>query len=511
MVLRSLFVFALTGFLATIIFRTIVLFKAPPPPEFCADVQNHSRIKLNKNALDRFKTALNIPTISYKQHEYRPDQLLKLIKHIEVSFPHIHRSKLVKREIVANYTLIYTIQGKNRLLQPYMLTSHLDVVPAVLEKWSRDPFLAVVQEDKHLYARGTMDAKHLVMSMLEAFESMLKSGFQPERSFYMVFGHDEEVGGIEGAQTVSKILMQRLKLEGWSNLEYVLDEGNTISKTPVLGIDKPIALIGVVEKGYLTVKLSTTGSVGHGSMPPDMTAISKLSGAVSKFHSHLFPSFFGESVEREMIEIFAQHAKWPYKVAYANFWLFKPVFEYMFSSNPTMNAFIRTTTAVTMISGGTKENVLPDSAYALINHRIHPLQNVQDVFEFDKAIIDDPTIQVEIGGQRHGDPTPIAPYHDDSFGYQMIKRSVQEVYPGVVVTPSVFLAASDSKWYTELTKSIYKFSGIAVPLEEMKRFHGHDERISLENYENLINFFHHLILNSESPALNLKPEPRKEL
>lgn len=511
MVLKRLTLVALTALLATVLFRALVLFKPPPAPEQCSEAKNHTRIKLTDAALSRFKRALNIRTISYKSHEYEAGEILKLISLIETSFPLIHQSRLVKREIVANYTLIYTVTGKNQRLRPYMLTSHMDVVPAVLEKWSSDPFEAVLKDDKHLYARGTIDAKHLLMSMLEAFETMLKDGFVPERSFYLVFGHDEETGGLEGALTVAQILNDRIRSKGWDKLEFVLDEGNIISKTPVLGVNNQIGLIGVSEKGYVTVKVSATGSVGHGSMPPDMTAISKLSGAVAKFHSHLFPSYFGEGVEREMLEIFARYASWPYKIAYANLWLFNPIFEYVFSSDPTMNSFIRTSTAVTMVTGGTKENVLPDSAHALINHRIHPKQTVQDVLDYDLAIIDDPTIQVEIGGAHWTEPTPVAPYGDDSYGYQMIKRSVQEVYPGTVVVPSTFLAASDSKWYVNLTDSIYKFSAIAVPLEEMKRFHGHDERISLENYENLINFYHHLIKNSESPSLKMEPDARTEL
>lgn len=511
MALREYSVTTFTIFMAIIMYRALVVFKTPPSPEPCSDTQNHSRIKLTKEALERFKIALEIPTISYGQHDYGPDQLLKLIRHIEVSFPYIHRSNFIKREIVANYTLIYTIEGRNRRLRPYMLTSHMDVVPAVPEKWSQDPFHAVVKEDGHLYARGAMDAKHLLMSMMEALETMVKNGQQPDRSFYMVFGHDEEVGGVEGAKTVADLLQKQLRDIGWNGLEYILDEGNTISETRPKGVDRPIAFIGVVEKGYVTIKLSTNGSVGHGSMPPPMTAITKLSVALSKFHSHLFPSFFGQSVEKEMLEVLARYARWPHKMFYSNVWLFRPLFEHWFSSNPTLNGFIRTTTAVTMIGGGTKENVLPDSAYALVNHRIHPLQTVQDVLDYDTAVVNDPTIQVEIGGQRSGESTPTAPYGDDAFGYQMIKRSVQQVYPGTIVSPSTFLAASDSKWYVDLTQSIYKFAAISVQLGEMKRFHGHDERISLKNYENLINFFHHLILNSDSPDLYQEPKPRAEL
>lgn len=498
-----------TTLLAIVLFRAVFVFKPLPAPKSCINSPGHERIKVDQSILDRFKGALDIPTISHQAGEYEPAQLNKMMNFIQLSFPKIHSSQFIKRETVANYTLVYMIDGIDRSLRPYMLTSHMDVVPVVRENWSSDPFKTVLK-DNYIYARGAIDAKHLLMSMLEALEYMIKRGFRPKRSFYLVFGHDEEISGLEGARNVALLLSDRIKHSNWDKLEYILDEGNIISETKFPGLNSNIGLIGVSEKGYLTVKLSVTGQVGHGSMPPSQTSIAKLSSVVGRFHSHLLPSFFGQGVEKEMIDIFAAYASWPYKLLYANLWLFKPVFEYIFSSDPSTNSLIRSSTAVTLMSGGTKENVLPDSATAYINHRVHPLQSIGEILDFDRRVINDPTILVErVNNSR--EPSPIAPYCDDCYGFQLIKQSILQVYPGTIVVPSTFLAASDSRWYTNLTDSIYKFSAIAVHLEEMKRFHGNDERISLENYENLINFYHHLIQNSDSAKLNFKSELRSEL
>lgn len=389
-----------------------------------------------------------------------------------------------------------------------MLTSHLDVVPAVRSKWSSEPFEAIVKEDGYIYARGTMDAKHLTIGILEATEFLLKNNFKPQRTYYMAFGHDEEVLGLEGAQEIARILKERTKQ--YDKMEYIIDEGLIISKTHFPGVPHDIGLIGVSEKGYLSLKVSTVGSVGHGSMPPERTAISKLADALSRFHSNTLPSFFGQGVEREMFDIFAVHSEWPMKLVYANFWLFRPFIEYVFSQNPTLNALIRSTTAVTMIEGGTKENVLPDSASAIINHRLHQAQTIKEIIEFDKKLIDDPTIEIKINSPS-SEADPVSPYCDECHGYQLIKQSMLQVYPGTVVVPSIFLAATDSKWYKNLTDSIYRFSAIAVEIEEMKCFHGHDERLSVVNYEKLLNFYHHLILNSDKVKLNLKPKQKDEL
>lgn len=492
------------------LFRALVLFKPPPEPEACKHLKKHDRITLNDAILNRFKAALNLKTVSYKEYHYEPEELLKMIDLLEASFPRIHKSAFVKRELLCNYSLVYTVSGTNPKLRPYLLTSHMDVVPVTRDQWTSDPFDAVVKEDKHIYARGTIDAKHTLMSMLEAFEFLLSKGYRPKRSFYLVFGHDEEVSGVEGAQILAGILRSRLDANNHDKLEYILDEGNVIITTRFPGVDRNVGLIGVVEKGYMNVKVSTVGKVGHSSMPTRETAISKLAKAIGKFHAHIMPSFMGYGVERGMLDIFAAHSSWPLKLVYANFWLFKPILGYVFTQDPSLDSVIRTSTAVTMIEGGTKVNVLPNSAAAYINHRLHPYQTLDEVLESDRQLINDPTVTVELHGSNHN-PTPIAPYCDRCFGFQLVKQSTLQIYPGTVVVPSVFLAASDSRFYTNLTDAIYKFSAIAIPLEELKRFHGHDERISLENYENLINFYHHLIQNSDSSELEFTTSLHDEL
>lgn len=506
----KLLLLGLMAVIGTAFFRALVLYKPLPPPKSCLEMHNHKRISLanDPKILQRFIGALNIPSISYKIHDYDGPQMTRLIEYIQRSYPNIHSSRFVKREIVANYSLLYTVQGSNPKLRPYMLTSHLDVVPAVRSKWSSEPFEAVVKDDGYIYARGTMDAKHLTIGILEATEFLLANGFQPQRTYYMAFGHDEEVLGLEGAQEISKILKDRIKQ--YDKLEYVIDEGLIISKTHFPGVPHDIGLIGVSEKGYLSLRVSTVGEVGHGSMPPTRTAISKLANVLARFHSNTMPSFIGQGVEREMFEIFAAHSEWPMKLVYSNFWLFKPFIGYVFSQNPTLNALIRTTTAITMIEGGTKENVLPDSASAIVNHRLHQAQTIDEVIEYDKRLIDDPTIDMRLNSPATP-ADPVSPYCDDCYGYQLIKQSLLQVYPGTVVVPSIFLAATDSKWYKNLTDSIYRFSAIAVKIEEMKCFHGHDERLSLQNYENLLNFYHHLILNSDKNNLEFKPKQREEL
>jgi len=165
---------------------------------------------------------------------------------------------------------------------------------------------------------------------------------------------------------------------------------------------------------------------------------------------------------------------------------------------------------VTMISGGFKENVLPSSASAVINHRIHPANSVQGVLEYDKKLINDDRITLEMVGLSI-EPHPISPYDDDSFGYQTIKKSIQEVFPNTAVVPGIMLAATDTRWYLPFTRSVYRFSPAVMPTQDMKRFHGHDERISVENYERCVNYYHHIILTSDGSEVPGRKPVKDEL
>lgn len=222
---------------------------------------------------------------------------------LQTDFPTIYSSPLVTVETVNNYSLLYSIKGSDVTLRPYLLCSHLDVVPVEAEKWDVEPFSGTIK-DGFVYGRGSIDVKNTLMvclrlssshhhfklnrfvvlivvsfqAIMESLEYLLKGGFRPKRSFYIALGHDEEGQGIDGAQEISKVFVRR----GITQFEYLLDEGMMIFKEQFPGVKDNVAIVGVAEKGFLTVKVKATGSVGHSSMAPKETAITILARAVSK-------------------------------------------------------------------------------------------------------------------------------------------------------------------------------------------------------------------------------------
>ncbi|KAL8595180.1 hypothetical protein ACOMHN_013853 [Nucella lapillus] len=451
-------------------------------------------IPLTEKRLENFRQALRYQTVSTDFGDYNREELGRLGKFIVEAFPTIQSSPVVSQEFVANYSLLYTVRGHDASLTPYLLASHLDVVPADPSQWEAPPFAADIIDD-FIYARGTIDDKHGVMAILEALEFLLSSGFRPRRSFYLAFGHDEEVSGMDGA----RIIAQTLKGRGVDRLEFVVDEGLTIINEVVPGVSKPVALIGTTEKGQVVLRLKVEGQTGHSSMPTADNAISILARAVHRLETNPHPSMFGYGPEKAMFEHLAADMKLGQRMVMSNLWLFGPVVNWVLSKKPATNAMVRTVTSITRFNAGIKDNVIPPVAEAIVNHRIHPAQTVEEVIDYDRYIINDDRVKIEV--KNSIDPHPLSPYGDDDFGYQVMKNSIRQVWTDAVVAPGVLVGNTDTCHYLSLTGNVYRFSPTFMFPDDIPRFHGVNERISTRNYEQAINFFHHLILNADDAAL----------
>ena len=337
---------------------------------------------LNDSVVNHLSEAIQFRTVSYEDLSLMDStQFEKFVGYLAKTYPLVH-SRL-KLERVNSYGLLYEWKGKSTSLKPALLMGHYDVVPVVqgTEKmWKHQPFAGDIAEG-FVYGRGTLDDKVTVMGVLEAVEYLLKSNFTPERSFYLAFGHDEEISGRNGAQQIAALLESR-KVE----LEYVVDEGGVIKIDGVSGINQPIALIGVAEKGYTTLQLSATGDGGHSSMPPAQTSIGMLAEAIDKLQKHPFPARLGGAAGY-MQDYLAPEMPFSTKLAMANRWLLNSVIIGILEKTNAGNAMVRTSIAPTVIHAGVKDNVLPVEAIAKINFRILPGDSVKTVIDYVKKVV----------------------------------------------------------------------------------------------------------------------------
>uniref|UniRef100_A0A672JF68 Peptidase M20 dimerisation domain-containing protein n=1 Tax=Salarias fasciatus TaxID=181472 RepID=A0A672JF68_SALFA len=444
--------------------------------------------------LATFKEAIRIPTVSFSETEMNQTALLHFNQLLRKAFPTVFSSNLVHHELVANYSHLFRVRGSLPDLEPYLLLAHIDVVPATeSDGWEAPPFSA--QEiDGFIYGRGTFDDKGSLMGMLQALEYLLMKGYAPRRGFYIGLGHDEEVHGHQGALNIVRMLEQR-----GVRLLFVLDEGLAILDGILDGLEGPAALIGISEKGQATVKLSVSTVPSHSSIPPRETSIGILAAAVKRLEENPMPRLFGMGPEKAMFEHLAHKFKLPMKFIMSNLWLFSPLIGRILERRPDSNAFVRTTTAVTMFNAGVKVNVIPPYAEAFVNLRIHSAQSLQEVLDLVRTTVADERVKMELSDGF--DPLPVSSSDEKAFGFQVIKKTLLDMFPGVTVAPGICIGNTDSRHFRNLTNDIYRFSALWFKPGDPQRFHGINERISKKNYEDIVQFFFSLIQNFDIQRL----------
>ena len=415
--------------------------------------------------------------------------LLSFHRYLRNVFPKVHAT--LKRETINQYSLLYTWEGRQEKLKPILLMAHQDVVPVGQESeknWAYLPFSGEISEG-YIWGRGALDMKSSLMGLLEAIETLLENNFEPKRTIFLAFGHDEESGGINGAKKIAELLESRN-----IQFEYVLDEGGLIVKNIIPGVSDPVALIGITEKGYVSLELTVKTDGGHSSMPPKHTAVGILSKAIVKLEESPFPS--NTSYATELFRHVGPRMPYFRKMIFANMWLFNPLVKRILSNSPETNATIRTTTAATMFLGGVKENVLPIKAKAIINFRIMPGESVESVVNYVRRTIGAPNVEIRPLNVRF-EPSPVSDIHSKS--YEILRKTINQAITenNLIVAPHLVVGATDSRYFTTLSDNIYRFLPILFHPEDIKRIHGTNERISIENYVQAITFYYHLIRNCE--------------
>jgi carboxypeptidase PM20D1 len=437
----------------------------------------------------RLADALRHPTLSHLDPAQRNEAAFAALNDFLIrTFPRVHET--LSREVAGECGVLYTWHGSDSGLKPILLMGHVDVVPVepgTEEDWEHPPFAGEIA-DGYVWGRGAIDNKSTVLALLEAVEVMLGENFQPVRTVYLAFGQDEEVGGHSGAAAIVDLLDSR-----GVGLEYVLDEGAVVL-ADAAPLNAPVALVGIAEKGYLSLALSVEVEGGHSSMPPRQTAVGILSSAVAKLQDNPFPGGL-RGPTRQYLSCVGRELSFFPRMVFANTWLFGPLIERQLAASPSSDALLRTTTAPTMFEGSIKDNVLPGRARAVVNFRIYPGETVESVTDRVQSLIDDPRVQIEPFSGFIEDPSPVSPTGVPAFG--ILQRTIRQVFSDVVVAPFLTVVTTDSRHYHRLTENVYRFQPVRLLQEDLPRIHGTNERISIESYAAGIRFFRQLILNSD--------------
>lgn len=435
---------------------------------------------LPDTALKHFQQAITYKTISFG-YDIKPDsvQFVGFRKFLERTYPLVH-SRLT-REVV-NFSLLFEWKGKNTSLKPVILMAHQDVVPiepATQKLWEVDPFAGVVK-DGFIWGRGTTDDKINLISLLESTEKLLAKGFQPERTVYFVFGHDEELAGRNGAMQVAKKMEEK-----GIKAEFIMDEGGMVTRSKIPGISNATALIATAEKGYLSIELGVQIPGGHSSYPAKETALDLITKAIVNLRENQLPHQITPAMEG-FFDYLGPEMPFLQKVIFANRWITKPLLISIYAKSDQTDAMMRTTTAPTIIHSGIKDNVIPTVATATVNFRILPGEDSKQVLAHVKEVINDDRVKITVIGHIN-EPSKITDVQ--CFGFQRIAKIAKQNFGGAYAAPFLLIGATDSQHFAKVSDNILKFSPMIDPIG----FHAVNERVSVESYQRALSFYEHLL------------------
>lgn len=472
-------------FVAIVVLAVIVLIKTA---KYNGNIPEQTAMQepvISDSAITHMSEAVQIKTISYADSlPVDTAEYLRFRAFMESAYPLVNEK--LPRQIFNEFSYLYKWEGTNKSLPPYVIMAHIDVVPveeATINKWTVAPFSGAIK-DSMIWGRGVVDDKGCLVPILEAAEQLLHENFQPQRTIYLSFGHDEEISGGRGAQTIAEWFRQ-------NNIhpELVIDEGGEITEEQFPELKRPVAAIGVGEKGYLSFKLSVEKPGGHSSMPAPETSIDILSKALVKLRSTEMP-FRITAPMQELLDRVAPGMPFMEKTALANQWLFGGMMQKQFDADEVTHSLFHTTIVPTLINAGIKDNVIPAVATAIVNSRSLPGDTQNDVIAFMKKTINDDRIRIE-PFKTNVEASKIT--NTNSTAFKKVENLCYKVMPHVIPVPYLLMGGTDSHYFDAVSNGVIKFS----PTIDGKGYHGIDERLPIADFKRMI-FFYSLLMKESA-------------
>ncbi|MEA4928618.1 MAG: M20 family peptidase [Candidatus Limiplasma sp.] len=433
-------------------------------------------------AAEKLAQAVRLQTVSHAQPDAQEAVAFEAFHALLTrQFPLFHAR--AERTVVNRLSLLYRLPAAVPCpgLDPVLITAHMDVVPVedgTQADWTYPPFGGDVA-DGFVWGRGTLDTKVHLIAALEALERLLARGITPARDIYLAFGHDEELNGEQGAMHIAALLAQR-----GLRFALVLDEGGCVVRGVLPGVQKPIAMIGVGEKGFANLRLQARLDGGHASMPAAHTSLGVLAQALCRLEAHPCKPRLIPSTRAFLLALAPEMRGFP-RVALANLWLFQGVFTRVFASSRTGSALLRTTVAVTMAQGSPAPNVVPQHATARVNCRILPGDDGDSLLRHVRRALRGLPVTVE--PEVLDNPSALSPHDCDV--YRTLASLASACCDGALAVPYLVMAGTDARKYESVSAHIYRFTPYILAPEDLDRIHGTNERISLENVNRCVDFF----------------------
>lgn len=467
----------LVALIAVVLVRTLMF--VPRPQE----TPEPFEVKCDREkAIKGLQSMIRCKTVSYvdesMEDEAEFDKFYALLPQLFPNvFAHCEYTKISKRSILFRW------KGKDSS-QCRVMMAHYDVVPIQEDGWVKPAFEGII-EDNEMWGRGTLDTKGTLNGVLQAAEQLIGEGFVPKNDIYMAFAGNEEQDGY-GAPAIVSYFKER-------NIRplMVFDEGGAVVENVFPGVHEPCALVGISEKGMLNLRMSINGTGGHASSPSPHTPIGDLAKGCVKVEKHPFKYTISEPV-RQMFDTMGRHSTFLYRMIFANLWLFGGLLNLICKkSGGELNALVRTTCAFTQMEGSQAPNVIPAHAEMVANIRIMCGETVDSVISRISGLIDNPKVEYSV--IYGSDPATVS--RTDTEEWKTVERVIKQTWDGVLVSPYLMVACSDSRHYGEICDCVYRFSVMALSGESRGMIHGNNERINLDTLVKIVEFYLRLMQN----------------
>jgi len=437
--------------------------------------------EVNDDDIERFRALIRVPTVSYADEAaIEADPFVEFVDLLSASFPLLHQHLTHTR--ILEHSLLFHWEGRSAA-DPVVLMAHIDVVPIdESAPWQHPPFGAEIH-DGAIWGRGTLDDKGSLVGICTAVERLLAAGFVPPRDVWLSFGAREEVSGPDAPAAV-----EELRSRGVSPW-FVLDEGGAIAHQAFPGVQPPLGVVGVSEKGTTTIELRAEGRGGHSSTPAPGGPTARIARAVVRLEKRQFSA----SLPEPTIEMFARmapHVPAPLRPLFANARRVQPLLKRaLLAAGAEPAALVRTTMAVTTLSGSPAHNVIASSATAAVNLRILVGDTVASATEHVRKAIADDSIRLEVLDAN--EPSPVSPTRDAAF--ELLTSTIGELFADAVPTPYVMMAATDSRYFTAICPRVYRFTPFRMTKAQRESIHSYDEHIGVDDWLDGVRWYTRLI------------------
>ena len=435
----------------------------------------------DQEAVAKLQALVRIPTVSYTDEDLIDAAAFDALHtELEISFPLLHQR--LERTRVGTHSLLFRWPGRSDE-RPIVLMAHQDVVPVDGSMpWTHPAFAGVI-EDGVLWGRGTLDDKGALVGICEAVERLLAEGFVPAHDIWLSFGAREEVSGPDAEAAVQAL--EHRGVRPW----LVVDEGGAVATGAFPGVTAPLGVVGIGEKGTTSLLLRAEGRGGHSSTPRPNGPTARIARAVVRLEKHQFPP----RLTKPVIELFTRLAPQlpaPVRPLLTNAERLRAVLPRVITLlGPEAASMVRTSIAVTQLSGSPAQNVIASSATATVNLRIAPGDTVASSIAHVRRAIDDKDMTIDVIDAN--EPSPISRIDDE--GYALMESTISATFPEAVVTPYLMMAATDSRFFTRICDRVFRFAPFLMSKEQRESIHSFDERIGVDDFVRGIGWYRRLI------------------